>query len=90
MQKTHSRIVSVLFVLKAAPNTEMSLIRLLERLQSCHVNNRRNKKASTQITHSSVVSMVLVAKAGPSADMLLIRLLERLQSCHVNNRRNKN
>ncbi len=79
MQTTHSNVVSVLLVARAAPSAVMSLIWLLSRLQSHSVSNWQNKKAGMQTTHPSVVSVVLVARATPNADMSLIWLLSRLQ-----------
>ena len=89
MQTTHSRKVSVLVVAMTAPNADMSLIWLFERLQNRYVNNLQAKKTSIQTTHSSVVSVVLVAKAAPNADMSLIRLFSRLQSHDISNAHNK-
>ncbi len=44
MQTTHVSVVSALLVAKAAPNADMSLIWLLERLQGRSVSNGRAKK----------------------------------------------
>ncbi len=71
---THFSVVSAVLVAKAAPNADMLLIWLPPKLQSCSVNNGRNKTASMQTTHSSVVSVVFVARAAPNADMSLIWL----------------
>ncbi len=43
MQTTHNSIVSVVLVAKVAPNADMSLIWLRERLLSRYVNKRREK-----------------------------------------------
>ncbi len=39
MQTTHHSVVSVVLVARAAPNADMSLIRLHVRLESCSVSN---------------------------------------------------
>ena len=68
----------MVLVAKAAPNADMSLIWLFERLQSCFVRNGHTKKASMPTTHIRFFSVVLVAKAAPNTDMSLIRLHARL------------
>ena len=52
MQITHSSVVSAVLVAKAAPNADMSLIWLNERLESRYVNNGPNNKS--QHAHNSL------------------------------------
>ncbi len=73
MQTTHFRSVSELLVARDAPNVDMSLILLAERLQGRSVN-KTETKTSMQTTHLSLVSVVLVTRATPNADTSLIWL----------------
>ncbi len=67
MQTTHCSVVSAVFVAKAAPNAEISLTWLFERLKVPFVKKTAVIKNpnNMQTTHSSVVSVLLVVKAAP-------------------------